>query len=108
MPLYDYNCKKCGHSFSLVVAYSDRNNVSCPKCGMAAQKKLTTGTMPIEVKTTADRYRGVMTKPGLNEIMEKRARDHYNQEGAAEIREKWGDDVIVEDKDPKKKEVVTK
>jgi putative FmdB family regulatory protein len=108
MPLYDYHCEGCDNSFSKVTSYSERNAATCPKCGILAIKKITTGIMPIEVKTTGDRFHGVMTKPGLNEIMEKRARDHYNQEGAAEIREKWGSDVVVEDKDPKKKEVTTK
>lgn len=35
MPLYDYKCKNCGESFSLVMSMSEKEKttkVKCPKC----------------------------------------------------------------------------
>jgi putative FmdB family regulatory protein len=34
MPVYDYICKDCQHSFELVLTLSehDQDNISCPKC----------------------------------------------------------------------------
>ncbi len=34
MPLYDYKCKKCGESFSLVMSVKEKETttIKCPKC----------------------------------------------------------------------------
>jgi putative FmdB family regulatory protein len=34
MPVYDYVCKDCQHSFELVLSLSehDKDNIRCPKC----------------------------------------------------------------------------
>ncbi len=34
MPTYEYECKKCGHEFSLTVAMDEhqKRKVRCPKC----------------------------------------------------------------------------
>jgi putative FmdB family regulatory protein len=33
MPIYDYHCDHCGHSFSQVQSYKDQPVESCPSCG---------------------------------------------------------------------------
>jgi len=33
MPLYEYECKKCGHRFEKIQKYSDRMVKKCPECG---------------------------------------------------------------------------
>jgi putative FmdB family regulatory protein len=33
MPIYDYHCDHCGHSFSQVQPYSDEPVAKCPNCG---------------------------------------------------------------------------
>jgi putative FmdB family regulatory protein len=33
MPLYEYECKKCGHRFEKIQKYSDRMVKKCPDCG---------------------------------------------------------------------------
>src|SRR5438552_9155772 len=33
MPIYDYHCDHCGHSFSQVQSYSDEPVAKCPNCG---------------------------------------------------------------------------
>lgn len=34
MPVYDYVCKDCQHSFELILTLSkhDKDNIRCPKC----------------------------------------------------------------------------
>ncbi len=32
MPLYEYQCKKCGHGFEKIVKFSDKPIKKCPEC----------------------------------------------------------------------------
>jgi putative FmdB family regulatory protein len=38
MPLYEYECDKCGHRFEVIQKFSDPLVDSCPKCGSAVRK----------------------------------------------------------------------
>lgn len=38
MPLYEYQCEKCGHRFESIRKVSDPPPDGCPKCGGAVQK----------------------------------------------------------------------
>ena len=41
MPLYEYNCKQCGHVFERVRGIdSDDNQVECPKCEQKNPKRV--------------------------------------------------------------------
>jgi putative FmdB family regulatory protein len=33
MPLYEYECKKCGHRFEKIQKFSDKHIRKCPECG---------------------------------------------------------------------------
>ena len=33
MPLYEYQCKKCGHRFEKIQKFSDKMVRKCPECG---------------------------------------------------------------------------
>ncbi len=33
MPLYEYECKSCGHRFEKIQKFSDPLETQCPKCG---------------------------------------------------------------------------
>ncbi|MFZ0864104.1 MAG: zinc ribbon domain-containing protein [Candidatus Sulfotelmatobacter sp.] len=33
MPLYEYECKKCGHRFEKIQKYADKMVKKCPDCG---------------------------------------------------------------------------
>jgi putative FmdB family regulatory protein len=33
MPLYEYQCKKCGHRFEKIQKFSDKPIKRCPECG---------------------------------------------------------------------------
>jgi putative FmdB family regulatory protein len=38
MPLYEYQCDKCGHRFEVIQKYSDPPIAVCPKCGGEVHK----------------------------------------------------------------------
>lgn len=40
VPIYDYHCDACGHSFSAVRSYSDGPVEVCPNCGKRPRKLL--------------------------------------------------------------------
>jgi putative FmdB family regulatory protein len=40
MPIYEYQCKKCDHSFERLIFKGDDENAICPKCGANKVKKL--------------------------------------------------------------------
>lgn len=44
MPLYDYQCEKCGEKFEVRQRYGqDDSKVKCPKCNEPNPRKLITG-----------------------------------------------------------------
>ena len=40
MPLYEYQCKKCGHRFEKIQKFSDPEIKKCPECGGKVEKVL--------------------------------------------------------------------
>jgi len=40
MPLYEYQCKKCGHRFERIQKFSDPHVKKCPECGGAVEQVL--------------------------------------------------------------------
>jgi len=42
MPLYEFECKKCGRTFDKVLSVKEMETVkpSCPQCGSSAVRKL--------------------------------------------------------------------
>jgi len=38
MPLYEYQCEKCGHRFEKIQKFSDPLEDTCPKCGGTVHK----------------------------------------------------------------------
>lgn len=40
MPLYEYQCPKCGHRFERIQKFSDPDPGKCPKCGAGKVKRL--------------------------------------------------------------------
>lgn len=40
MPIYEYQCKKCDHSFEKLIFKCDDEHIICPKCGADNVKKL--------------------------------------------------------------------
>ena len=42
MPIYDYHCDHCGHTFSQVQSYTDATLERCPSCGQRPRKLMAT------------------------------------------------------------------
>lgn len=40
MPLYEYQCEKCGHRFEKIESLSASTTKKCPKCGAKAERLL--------------------------------------------------------------------
>jgi putative FmdB family regulatory protein len=40
MPLYEYQCKKCKHTFEKIQSFSDPPIKKCPQCGGSVEKLL--------------------------------------------------------------------
>lgn len=40
MPIYEYECEKCGHRLEAIHKFSDAPLVDCPECNESALKKL--------------------------------------------------------------------
>ena len=40
MPLYEYQCKKCGHQFEKIQKFSDPPVKKCPQCGGKVEQLL--------------------------------------------------------------------
>ena len=40
MPLYEFQCTKCGHRFERIQKYSDPDPKKCPECGAGKMKRL--------------------------------------------------------------------
>jgi putative FmdB family regulatory protein len=38
MPLYEYQCDECGHTFEKIQKFSDPLETTCPKCGGPLRK----------------------------------------------------------------------
>jgi putative FmdB family regulatory protein len=44
MPIFDFNCKSCGHAFEALVRAS--SSPACPKCGSAVLEKCISSIAP--------------------------------------------------------------
>jgi putative FmdB family regulatory protein len=40
VPLYEFQCKKCGHRFERIQKFSDPDPKSCPECGGKIERML--------------------------------------------------------------------
>ncbi len=40
MPLYEYQCRKCGHRFERIQKFSDPQVKKCPECGGSVEQVL--------------------------------------------------------------------
>jgi len=44
MPIYEYKCQNCGHSFEQLQKVTDKLLSTCPECGKKQLKKLISNT----------------------------------------------------------------
>jgi putative FmdB family regulatory protein len=75
MPIYDYQCKSCGHRFDQLVKLGAKPP-ACPSCGKAAER-LSSFSAAISTGTT----RGRALKDGRSRAgAQKKEKDHAHQE----------------------------
>jgi putative FmdB family regulatory protein len=43
MPIYEYECSKCGHRFEEIEHFDSPTRRKCPKCGLTAHRMMPTG-----------------------------------------------------------------
>ncbi|OAT81439.1 FmdB family zinc ribbon protein [Desulfotomaculum copahuensis] len=43
MPIYDFECRQCGHKFTLLTGVSERDKATCPACGSSDLRQLISG-----------------------------------------------------------------
>ena len=46
MPLYEYQCKKCGHRFELIQSFSAEDAKECPVCQGEVERLISTPARP--------------------------------------------------------------
>ena len=48
MPLYEYQCKKCGHRFEKIQKFSDKMVKKCPDCGGVVEQMISAPAVQFE------------------------------------------------------------
>ena len=54
MPLYEYECKKCGHRFEKIQKFSDKMIRKCPECGGAVEQVVSAPAVDFQLGWDAD------------------------------------------------------
>ena len=68
MPLYEYNCQKCGASMELIRKMSEADDPTCPECGEQGLTRHTSQTA-FQLKGSgwyADGYSGSSSAPACD------------------------------------------
>jgi putative regulatory protein, FmdB family len=40
MPIFDFECRSCGHKFDLMISNSEKDKAKCPQCGAIDLRQL--------------------------------------------------------------------
>ncbi|MBF0450040.1 MAG: zinc ribbon domain-containing protein [Candidatus Magnetomorum sp.] len=51
MPIYEYQCKQCNHTFEHLQLNTDLPPQSCPECGQAIEKLMSAGSFNLNTGT---------------------------------------------------------
>jgi putative FmdB family regulatory protein len=71
MPIYEYECKKCGHTLEALQKFSDKPLRECPECGKHQLKRLVSAPMfrlagsgwyETDFKSDKERKRNILEK----------------------------------------------
>jgi len=52
MPIYEYQCKHCNHTFEQLQLKSDAPPQTCPKCGQSIEKLMSAGAFTMNTGTS--------------------------------------------------------
>ena len=87
MPLYDYQCKKCGHRFEKIQKFSDPEIKECPQCGGEVERLLSAPAVQFKgtgwyVTDYAKKSTGGSKPSASSEKSDKSATSDSTQSGA--------------------------
>jgi len=80
MPIYEYHCGSCGHTFEVLQKFSDEPIKECPRCSSAVQRLLSApalvfkgGGWYVSEFPSTDRKRGMKAEKGNGDGAGKKA-----------------------------------
>jgi putative FmdB family regulatory protein len=100
MPLYEYQCKKCGHRFELIQSFSAPDARECPVCQGEAERLISTPARP-HFKGSGFYSTDYAAKPSASA---KSGDGSSGSDGASTASEKSGSDKGSTDKPAAKTE----
>jgi putative FmdB family regulatory protein len=86
MPIYEFSCTACGHSFEELVGSNvgaDASALRCPQCGGAELERLVSTQAPLARQLTPNQKRRLEQKRGIDR---GGAGERFKQQRAAERR----------------------
>lgn len=75
MPIYDYQCRRCGHRFEQVVKLGE--TPGCPSCGDARPERLVAFSAAVSTEKTRKRSFAIARSRAQ---AEKKEKDHAHRE----------------------------
>jgi putative FmdB family regulatory protein len=58
MPIFDFECRKCGHTFDIIISNADKDKAKCPQCGAMNLKQLLSSFSTSKLGTIPDSCSG--------------------------------------------------
>jgi putative FmdB family regulatory protein len=91
VPIYEFECRSCGHRFEELVGShvgTDVDQVRCPECGSEVERLLSTSYAPIHRQMTPNQRRRLEDKRGTDRggAKERFKRQRAAERGAARRR----------------------
>jgi len=85
MPLYEYECEKCGHRFEKIQKFSDPPIEKCPTCGKPVHKQVSSPAFQFKgtgwYVTDYAKKSGGSTSPASSDKSDKSATSDSTQSG---------------------------
>ena len=102
MPLYEYECKKCGHRFEKILKFSDKPMKKCPDCGGVVEQLISAPTVQFK---GAGWYVTDYAKKGTSSSSKASESDGGSKDSSKDGKDSKSDSKEAKDsKEPKKEE----
>jgi putative FmdB family regulatory protein len=93
MPLYEYQCKKCGHRFEKIQKFSDKKIKKCPECGGPVEQTISAPAVQFKgsgwyVTDYAKKSHAAASADGGKESKESKKEDKPKAETSAKETQK--------------------
>jgi len=90
MPIYEYRCRSCGHTFEVLQKFSDEAMKDCPRCSAPVQRLISSpalvfkgGGWYVNEFPSKERKRGMEAEKGKGDGLKKKA----DESAKAPVRE---------------------